>query len=207
MCAVSQGALMHHNWNITFLSLLLLASSWALAEKPLIGQKLSPITIERFGELVLDTKADDIIYKPWNSSTFEKTPKMHAILHSAATFGASRLNAPFLDYLQGPDLGDLKPFIQFTYILNVNETGWGGPEIVLGQWKFEKRRKPENIIVADSNGQTAKAWQLEDGLSAVIVLDQHGTVVFFHEGELSESGLAEAVQLLREGSDAIQNGS
>ena len=190
---------------VLLLALGILANTGALAEKPLKGQEISDLTINKYGELVMDVALDDVVYKPWSTHSFKTVPQMHAVLYFAATFGASRINTSFSEALESLEDTEYGPFIRPTTLMNVSEAGWGGPEIVLGQMTYEKRRNPERVIIADSNGQSLEAWELAPGSSAVIVLDQHGTVLFFGEGELNDSQFNEAINLLTDGAAAIKN--
>lgn len=179
----------------------IVACNLAQAE-PIVGQTIAPLTIQTYGELVLDTEQDEVVYAPWSSECFSSAPQMHAVMYLPATFNADNINVPYTEMLDSKPIRTRRAHIRTTTILNVDTSGWGGPELVLGSIRYSKRKHPDATLVADADGQAIRAWGMQDTV-AIMVLDQHGTVLFYAEGELSATQVAQVGSLLRDGVDAI----
>ena len=195
---------MHYRCSRALLVLIsALACSLSQAE-PVIGQTIPPLSIETYGELVMDSERDEVVYAPWSTENFKTKPEMHAVMYLPAAFSANSSNVPYTEMLGTPEIRERSDYIRSTTILNIDTGGWGGPEMVLGPIRYTKRKRPYATLVADADGQAIAAWGLNDP-RAIMVLDQHGTVLFYGEGELSAGQLQEVERLLREGADAIMS--
>ncbi len=61
-----------------------------------------------------------------------------------------------------------------------------------------KKQYPWSQFVVDSNGVAKKAWQLEDGGSAIVVLDKNGRIQYAKDGSLTQAEVQQVMNLLQE---------
>lgn len=59
-----------------------------------------------------------------------------------------------------------------------------------------KQLYPWSQFIVDSNGLARKAWQLDEGSSAIVVLDKDGRVQWAKDGALTQQEVQQVVGLL-----------
>lgn len=160
------------------------------AAQPSIGAALSPLAIDKHGELMLE--GDDITYAPWQSDT--PRGKVHVIQYLAATKRASEIYKPLTDQLPATfEPGTL----QFTSIINLDAALWGTSGFVMSEIKKNKRKHPDSAMVMDKTGKGAGDWGLGKKGSALLILDPGGVVRFFTSATLDEAQVASTIELLK----------
>lgn len=175
------------------LTIASLLAGQALASTPgvTVGGRLPDLNIEDRGELVLQD--DEISYQPWNYP--QQPGKVHIVQYMAATKSAGDMNKPFRDRLD-TDLPD--DSFSTSTILNMDDATWGTGAFVMSELKSNKRQYPRAVIVVDEEGEGIRQWQLQNDSSAVLVVDQQGTVRYFKQGKMTDAEIDSALQLIRE---------
>ena len=59
-----------------------------------------------------------------------------------------------------------------------------------------KKLYPWSQFIVDSDGVVRKAWQLDEGSSAIVVLDKEGRVQWAKDGALTQEEVQQVVALL-----------
>jgi YtfJ family uncharacterized protein len=59
-----------------------------------------------------------------------------------------------------------------------------------------KKLYPWSQFIVDSNGLARKAWQLDEGSSAIVVLDKDGRVQWVKDGALTQDDVQQVIALL-----------
>lgn len=172
--------------------LLSAALPLALAAPPQVGQTLPSLTIEDKGELIL--AGDHIEFHPWQSDQLPAAMPQ-VIQYLAARLSTSKINEPFTDALSVAGL-DAERY-RVTTIINLDEALWGTSGFVIRELEKNKREHPHAVMVVDANGRGRATWDLEPANSAIILLNEAGTVQFFKQGALSEAEIEEVLGMLR----------
>lgn len=177
-----------------FITLCLIAQPFAHtfshAQLPVVGEPLTAISIGDLGSIEL--QGDEMVYQPWSTSKLLGTTVY--LQYMAARSSASELNKHVDDAVEGE--GYSTEQVLSVAIANKDDALWGTGAFVAGELKKNKRRYPDSIIVADSNGLGRDTWQLEEKGAAVIILSAQGSVLFFRQGLLNSADVAEVLQIL-----------
>lgn len=59
-----------------------------------------------------------------------------------------------------------------------------------------KKLYPWSQFIVDSDGVVRKAWQLDEGSSAIVVLDKDGRVQYAKDGGLTQAEVQQVIALL-----------
>lgn len=189
--------------SIVFISLL----ATAVQAQVTVGEPIPALQINEPGELMLDEGKETISYQPWSTELL--VGKVHVVQYLAGRLGVKDMNKPFTDSLEVK--GFSEDFMHTTTIINLDDTMFGTSNLVNGQLKGNKIKYWYSSIVADREGDGAKAWQLRPKNSAIMLLSPSSQVLFFKDGMLDESDITnvhtmieQQIELLKESSTLAQ---
>ena len=171
-------------------TIFLLMSTVAFGQLPVVGEILSPVSIDDEGSIELE--GDDMVYQPWSTSMIRGKPVY--VQHVAARASTEGLNKRLDDALEAR--GYTQEQLQTVAIANKDDAVWGTGVFVSGQLKKNKKRYPDATIVVDNNSTALKQWRLQKKNVAVIILSAQGKVLFFREGALEEAEVTEVLDIL-----------
>lgn len=172
------------------LSLLLPFTS--CAHDFLNGQRVAPVGISDKGEL--NYQQDEFSYRAWNSA--QLIGKVRVVQHIAGRSSAKEKNAALVEAIKQAHLPQDR--YQTTTIINIHDAIPGTGMFVRSSIESNKKQYPWSQFIVDSNGNAKRAWQLEDGGSAVVVLDNNGRVRFAKDGALTVEETQQVVALLHQ---------
>lgn len=172
---------------LTALLLPLLASAHNFEK----NQRVAPLGIADKGELVLDN--DKFSYKNWNSS--QLAGKVRVLQHIAGRSNAKEKNAGLIEAIKAAKFPHDR--YQTTTIVNTDDAIVGTGMFVRSSIESNKKQYPWSQFVVDSNGVAKKAWQLEDGGSAIVVLDKNGRIQYAKDGSLTQAEVQQVMNLLQ----------
>lgn len=158
-----------------------------------VGESVPALEINEPGELILEDK-ENITYQPWSTDVL--VAKVHVVQYLAGRLRVKNMNKPFTDALEAEDFP--AEHLYTTTIINLDDTMFGTSGIVNSQLKSNKIKYWFTSIVADREGDGAKAWQLQPKSSAIIVLSPTSEVLFFKDGKLSDTEIAEVITLIEQ---------
>ncbi len=156
------------------------------------NQRVSPIGIADKGELVLDS--DKFSYKNWNSA--QLAGKVRVLQHIAGRSSAKEKNAGLIEAIKAAKLPHDR--YQTTTIVNTDDAIVGTGMFVRSSIESNKKQYPWSQFIVDSNGVAKKAWQLEEGGSAIVVLDKNGRVQYAKDGSLTQDEVQQVMNLLHD---------
>ena len=163
----------------------------SLAHNFIDGQRAAPVGVAEKGELILQHGEPG--YRRWNSA--QLSGKVGVVLHMAGRLSAKARNAAFIYAIESARFPTEK--FQIITIVNTNDAIPGSALFVRRSLESSKQEMPAARFVIDEQGAVRRAWQLEAGGSAVLVLDKQGRVQFAKDGELTASEVQQAIALLR----------
>ncbi|MBD8162088.1 YtfJ family protein [Erwinia persicina] len=155
-----------------------------------VDQRLAPVGVEDKGELVY--QKDQFSYKNWNSARL--SGKVRVIQHIAGRSSAKEQNAALIEVIKAAKLPHDR--YQTTTIVNTDDAIPGTGMFVRSSIETNKQQFPWSQFIVDSQGAVHRAWQLESGGSAIIVLDKEGRVRFIKEGALTQDEVKKVMALL-----------
>ncbi|MDW8844498.1 YtfJ family protein [Erwinia sp. MMLR14_017] len=168
------------------LSLPCIAGAHAFKE----GQRLPAIGISDKGELML--QQDKFSYQRWNSA---KLPgKVRVVQHIAGRSSSKEKNASLIEAIKSARFPHDR--YQTTTLVNTDDAIPGTGMFVRSSIENNKKQFPWSQFIVDSDGVAKKAWQLEDGGSAIVVLDKKGEVRFAKDGALTQEEVKQVVALV-----------
>ncbi len=173
---------------LTALLLPLLASAHNFEK----NQRVAPLGIADKGELILSN--DKFSYKNWNSS--QLAGKVRVLQHIAGRSSAKEKNAGLIEAIKAAKFPHDR--YQTTTIVNTDDAIVGTGMFVRSSIESNKKQYPWSQFVVDSNGVAKKAWQLEDGGSAIVVLDKNGRIQYAKDGSLTQAEVQQVMNLLQE---------
>ncbi len=177
---------------LTFTSLF---SSSLLAHNLTIGDALPSASVAKHGELTL---ADgEIEYQPWQTESL--AGKVRVIQAIAGRSAAKELNAELMDAITEADFAQEQ--YQTTTIINQDDAMWGTGGFVKSSAEDSKKEFYWSSMVLDADGAISNAWALSEKSSAIIVLDKNSTVLFAHEGKLSEAQVSQVLAMINDNID------
>lgn len=171
---------------ISCLLLPLMASAHSFKE----GDRVPAVGVTDRGELMLDN--DKFSYKNWNSA--QLPGKVRVVQHMAGRSSAKEKNAGLIEAIKAANLPHDR--YQSTAIVNTDDAIPGSGMFVRNSLESNKKLFPWSQIIVDSNGVVRKAWQLEEGSSAVVVLDKDGRVQWAKDGALTQDEVQQVIALL-----------
>ncbi len=175
------------------LTLLLASHSlFAFAHNLSLNQPLPPVDVAQYGEIVL--KGDSTDFVAWNSA--QLPGKVRVIQAIAGRSAAKEMNAPLMAALTAAEFP--RDAYQTTTIINHSDAVWGTGSFVRSSAQSSKVDFPWSSIVLDQAGVVSDSWQLQRRSSAIIVLDQQGTVQFVAEGALNDDQIQTVLALIKQ---------
>ncbi|MTH47046.1 YtfJ family protein [Intestinirhabdus alba] len=153
-------------------------------------QRVPPVGITDRGELMLNH--DTFSYKSWNSA--QLPGKVRILQHIAGRSSAKEKNAGLIEAIKSAKLPHDR--YQTTTIVNADDAIPGTGMFVRSSLESNKKLYPWSQIIVDSNGVARKAWQLDAGSSAVVVLDKDGRVRWAKDGALTQEEVQQVISLL-----------
>lgn len=154
------------------------------------GQRVPPVGIADRGELMLDN--DKFSYKNWNSA--QLAGKVRVIQHIAGRTSAKEKNATMIEAIKAAKFPHDR--YQTTTIVNTDDAIPGSGMFVRSSLESNKKLYPWSQFIVDSNGLARKAWQLDEGSSAIVVLDKDGRVQWVKDGALTQDDVQQVLALL-----------
>ncbi|HEY1843765.1 MAG TPA: YtfJ family protein [Buttiauxella sp.] len=156
------------------------------------NQRVAPVGIADKGELILDN--DKFSYKNWNSA--QLAGKVRVLQHIAGRSSAKEMNAGLIEAIKAAKFPHDR--YQTTTIVNTDDAIMGTSMFVRSSIESNKKQFPWSQFIVDSNGLAKNAWQLEDGGSAIVVLDKDGRIQFAKDGSLTQDEVQQVMNLLHE---------
>lgn len=154
------------------------------------GQRVAPVGVADRGELILDN--DKFSYKKWNSA--QLPGKVRVVQHIAGRSSAKEKNAALIEAIKSAGLPHDR--YQTTTIVNTDDAIPGSSMFVRSSIESNKKLFPWSQFVVDSDGVVRKAWQLDEGSSAIVVLDKDGRIQWSKDGTLTADEVKQVIALL-----------
>lgn len=154
------------------------------------GQRVPPVGIADRGELILDN--DKFSYKAWNSA--QLAGKVRVVQHIAGRTSAKEKNATLVEAIKAAKLPHDR--YQTTTIVNTDDVIPGSGMFVRSSLESNKKLYPWSQFIVDSKGEVQRAWQLQPGSSAIVVLDKQGKVRFVKDGPLTQDEVTRVIALV-----------
>lgn len=171
---------------ITFF-LFISLTSWAIEP----GQTLPNIQFNDLGQLQLDQQGD-VIYQPFSSKQLQG--KRWLVQYIAPRLHVGSLNRALNDKMNQANQGRS---CQTASIINLDNALWGTKHIALAQMKKEFKLNTHCILVADNQSLGIKRWSIPKKSNVNWVIDEQGTIIFYHEGKLSAAQMQHIIDLLQ----------
>ncbi|WP_159656907.1 YtfJ family protein [Vibrio atypicus] len=179
--------------NKTLLTLAIACSPmFAMAHNLTVGQTVPAVKVQSHGEIVI--KSQDTAYQNW--ATQNLLGKVRVIQAIAGRSSSKEMNAPLMAAITAAKFPTEQ--YQTTTIINQDDAIWGTGSFVKSSAEDSKKEFPWSSMVLDKEGEVAKAWQLEEESSAIIVQDKQGKILFVKEGALSESDVQAVLGLIKD---------
>lgn len=156
------------------------------------GQRVVPLGISDKGELIYSQ--DKFSYKSWNSA--QLPGKVRVIQHIAGRSSAKEKNAALIEAIKAAQFPHDR--YQTTTIVNTDDAIPGTGMFVRSSIESNKKQFPWSQFIVDGNGVAKKAWQLEKGGSAIVVLDKEGRVRFAKDGALTQEEVKQVTERVRQ---------
>lgn len=156
------------------------------------GQRVAPLGISDKGELIYSQ--DKFSYKGWNSA--QLPGKVRVIQHIAGRSSAKEKNAALIEAIKAAQFPHDR--YQTTTIVNTDDAIPGTGMFVRSSIESNKKQFPWSQFIVDGNGVAKKAWQLEKGGSAIVVLDKEGKVRFAKDGALTQEEVKQVTDRVRQ---------
>lgn len=163
----------------------------AVAHNLTLYQPAPAVAVANAGELVLTQ--EQLTARNWRLSNGEG--KVRLVQHIAGRSSAKKLNAPLIEAIKAAKLP--RDSYQTVTIINVDDALFGTSGFVRSSAEESKRDFPWSSIVLDEKGVVAQAWQLTAKNSAIILLDEQGSVLFAKEGALTSEQVKEVITLVQ----------
>ncbi|MEX3021972.1 YtfJ family protein [Kluyvera sp. STS39-E] len=154
------------------------------------GQRVAPVGVADRGELILDS--DKFSYKNWNSA--QLAGKVRVVQHIAGRTSAKEKNDALIEAIKAAGLPHDR--YQTTTIVNTDDAIPGTSMFVRSSLESNKKLFPWSQFVVDSDGVVRKAWQLEEGSSAIVVLDKDGRIQWAKDGALTAAEVQQVIALV-----------
>jgi len=179
--------------NKTLLALAIACSPMlAMAHNITLGQTVPTVNVDSHGEIII--QGDDASYQTWTSQ--DLVGKVRVIQAIAGRSSAKEMNAPLMAAITAAKFPS--DSYQTTSIINQDDAIWGTGSFVKSSAEDSKKEFPWSSMVLDEEGNVAKAWQLAEESSAIIVQDKQGKVLFVKEGALSDSDIQQVLGLIKD---------
>ena len=137
---------------------------------------------------------DKTAFQTWDTS--QLLGKVRVIQAIAGRSSAKALNAPLMAAITAAQFP--AESYQTTSIINQDDAIWGTGSFVKSSAQDSKKEFPWSSMVLDEAGNVAKAWDLKEESSAIIVQDKQGKVLFVKEGALSDEEIQTVLGLIKQ---------
>ncbi|AUX94868.1 YtfJ family protein [Mixta gaviniae] len=158
------------------------------------GQRVAPVGVSDKGELNYQPQQDRFSYRAWNSA--QLIGKVRVVQHIAGRSSAKEKNAALIEAIKQAKLPHDR--YQTTTLINTDDAIPGTGMFVRSSIENNKKQYPWSQFIVDSDGVAKRAWQLEKGGSAVVVLDKEGRVRFAKDGALTQEEVQQVIALLHQ---------
>ncbi|MDL4915281.1 MAG: YtfJ family protein [Enterobacterales bacterium endosymbiont of Blomia tropicalis] len=155
------------------------------------GERVPAVGVNDKGELIW--QQDKFSYRSWNS--VQLNGKVRVIQHIAGRSSAKEKNAALIEAIKSARLPHDR--YQTTTVVNTDDAIPGTGMFVRSSIQTNKQHYPWSQFIVDSQGNVQKAWQLEEGSSAIVVLDKSGHVRFVKDGSLTQDEIKQVMSLLQ----------
>lgn len=177
----------------TLLTLFVACSpSFAFAHNLSLGQAVPKVEVAAYGEVTLS--GDETSFQNWSSE--DMLGKVRVIQAIAGRSSAKEMNAALMSAITEAKFSTES--YQTTTIINQDDAIWGTGSFVKSSAEDSKKEFPWSSIILDEEGNVAKAWQLAEESSAIIVQDKQGKVLFVKEGALDQSEIEQVLALIKQ---------
>jgi len=156
-----------------------------------LNHELPKVTINSHGELLL--KDNDVVYEKWNTKQLQG--KVRVIQAIAGRSASKEMNAPLMKAITAQNF-DVKDY-QTTTIINQDDAMWGTGGFVKSSAEDSKKEFSWSSLVLDEDGAAAKAWQLKQENSMIIIVDKSSKVIYVNEGALSTDEIKNAISTIK----------
>ncbi len=174
------------------IALALLLPSLASAHAFTLGERVPAVGVNDKGEL--NYQQDKFSYKAWNSA--QLSGKVRVILHIAGRSSAKEQNAALIEAIKAANLPHDR--YQTTTIVNTDDAIPGTAMFVRSSIESNKALYPWSQFIVDSDGNARKAWQLEKGGAAIVILDNTAHVRYVKDGPLTQDEVKQAMTLIHQ---------
>ncbi len=164
-------------------------SVWAID----VGKTLPELQIDNKGELVLKDEKE-VGYQPWSSKSLDTKSAVQIVQYMAARPSAEKQIRPFTDKLE--EIAHPVELHHVTTVVNLDDVTFGASGFALSELEKNKRRYSMSTLVGDWEGKGLKEWGVSPKSSALMILDEKGTVLFFKDGKLDKKEIDEALALI-----------
>ncbi|MBU2898799.1 YtfJ family protein [Vibrio hepatarius] len=176
----------------TLLALALVCTFSASAHNLTIDESLPIVDVANYGEIMI--KDDDITYQKWSSQ--DMLGKVRVIQAIAGRSSSKALNQPLMAAITESKFA--QDNYQTTSIINQDDAIWGTGSFVKSSAEDSKNDFPWSSMVLDEDGKVAKAWDLKEESSAIIVQNKQGKILFVKEGALVQGEIEQVLALIKE---------
>ncbi|OCH16806.1 hypothetical protein A6E05_15480 [Aliivibrio sp. 1S165] len=173
------------------LSTACLLPSLSFANNITLNQTIPPVSVKQYGEIFYTDNAFQ--YSNWNTEQLKG--KVRVLQAIAGRSNAKAMNADLMSAITLEKFPESK--YQTTTIINQDDSIWGTGGFVKSSAEESKKDFSWSSMVLDENGAVAKAWDLKEESSAIIVQDKQGNVIFVKEGKLSEDEIGQVISLIQ----------
>jgi YtfJ family uncharacterized protein len=190
--AVSGTSVLHKDAGAFYADLDIGAKSGSNAITLQTGKALPALDIDVGGEISI--AEDNVVKRPWSSSSFENKGKVQLVQYIAANRGAMRENKLFNDTLIAKRYNSQQ--MSTTVIVNMSDTLFFAKGFVLKKIAKSKGKHQSISFVLDDRGLGLERWGVKKKSCAIIVLDGDGKVLFAKNGPLTETETKQALELI-----------
>ncbi|MFY2509788.1 YtfJ family protein [Vibrio pectenicida] len=176
----------------TLISLAMVCTFSASAHNLTVDEPLPAVDVASYGEIMV--KDDDITYQKWSSQ--DMLGKVRVIQAIAGRSSSKALNQPLMTAITASKFA--QDSYQTTSIINQDDAIWGTGSFVKSSAEDSKKDFPWSSMVLDEDGEVAKAWDLKEESSAIIVQNKQGKVLFVKEGTLAQDEIEQVLTLIKD---------
>ncbi|RCU50825.1 hypothetical protein DU002_05725 [Corallincola holothuriorum] len=158
----------------------------------LAKQALPKVEVSNKGQLTITAK-NDVKYQDWSSTML--TGKARLVLHIASKKSANDIN---LEAMQAVTDAKLDPhYFQTTTIVNGSDSVWGTAKFIRKLLEERTLQEPDARFVLDNRGRVRKAWDLQTGDSAILIVDANNQLLWHKEGKLDVLDIEGILEIIR----------
>lgn len=168
-----------------------LLPSLSFAHNLSINKTVPSVSVEQYGEIFYVNNAFQ--YSKWNTEQLKGKVRVLQVI--AGRSSAKAMNADLMSAITLEKFPESE--YQTTTIINQDDSIWGTGGFVKSSAEESKKDFSWSSMVLDENGVVAKAWDLKEENSAIIVQDQQGKILFVKEGKLSENEIEQIIALIQ----------